>query len=125
MYEDQFAPAKTYKKTSQPGNTGFYAQSGPKKKGPGIDAQGRKLIEIENDSEHYDVVRTDLSIANRMRTLRAAKEWSQKDLAHAASVKIDVVRDYESNKAIPDPKTIKKLEQALGGPLRDPPAKKK
>jgi ribosome-binding protein aMBF1 (putative translation factor) len=49
---------------------------------------------------------------------------SQKDLAHRASVKIDVIRDYENGKGIPDGRLISRLEQILGGLLCDRPQKK-
>jgi len=79
-----------------------------------------KEIIIENDTEHFDVERVDLSIGVRMRDLRAEKEWTQKDLAMRANVKVDVVRDYENGKAVPDNKILSKFEQVLGAPIRKP-----
>jgi putative transcription factor len=60
-----------------------------------------------------------------MKALRAQKEMSQKDLAQQASVKVDVIRDYENGRGVPDGRLISRLEQILGGPLRDRPQKKK
>jgi ribosome-binding protein aMBF1 (putative translation factor) len=43
---------------------------------------------------------------------------TQKDLAMRASVKIEVIRDFENGKGIPDGRLIHRLEQILGGSLR-------
>jgi putative transcription factor len=80
---------------------------------------------IENETECFEVQTTDVSFANRLKTLRAQKEMSQKDLAQRANVKIDIIRDYENGKGTPDGKLISRLEQILGGPLRDRAPKKK
>jgi putative transcription factor len=80
---------------------------------------------IEAETERFEVPTTDISFANRLKTLRCEKEMTQKDLAQRANVKVDIIRDYENGKGIPDGKLISRLEQILGGPLRDKGAKKK
>lgn len=116
---DQFYDPRTYVKKAQPRGGGA---TGPKRPPP--DSQARKMAQIENNTETFDVPRVDVSIANRLKTLRSQKEMSQKDLAQRANVKIDVIRDYENGKAIPDNKLIKKFEQILGGTIKEKPAKK-
>jgi putative transcription factor len=66
-----------------------------------------------------------MNLASRLKALRSQKELSQKDLAQRASVKVDVIRDYENGKGVPDGRLISRLEQILGAPLRDRPQKKK
>ena len=57
-------------------------------------------------------------MSNRIKTLRAAKEWTQKDLALRAGVKVHIIKDYESGNAVPNGKLIRKFETILEGSLR-------
>jgi putative transcription factor len=83
-----------------------------------VDAQTRRLQNLENETECFKVEHTSVSLANRIKTLRAQKELTQRDLALRASVKIDVIRDYENARGVPDVQLIRRLEQILGGSLR-------
>jgi ribosome-binding protein aMBF1 (putative translation factor) len=74
---------------------------------------------IENETESFHVRQTGLDLATRLKTLRAQKEKTQRDLALLASVKVDVIRDYENNRGVPDARLIGRLEQILGGALRE------
>jgi len=61
---------------------------------------------------------------------RMAKKMTQKELATAINEKPQVVGDYESGRAIPNPQIISKLERKLGTRLPRPgkskaPANKK
>lgn len=51
---------------------------------------------------------------------RMAKKMTQKDLATAINEKPQVVAEYESGKAIPNPQIIAKLERSLGTKLPRP-----
>jgi ribosome-binding protein aMBF1 (putative translation factor) len=51
---------------------------------------------------------------------RTAKKMTQKDLATAINEKPQVVAEYESGKAIPNPQIISKLERKLGTKLPRP-----
>jgi ribosome-binding protein aMBF1 (putative translation factor) len=51
---------------------------------------------------------------------RTAKKMTQKDLGTAINEKPQVVAEYESGKAIPNPQIISKLERALGTKLPRP-----
>lgn len=121
---DQFYDPRTYvKKAPPPGSNAARAAAGKPINRP--DAATRRMNEIDNNTECFEVERSGMDLANRIKTLRSQKEMTQKELAQRASVKVDVIRDYENGKAIPDGKLISRLEQILGGPLRDKPAKKK
>jgi putative transcription factor len=119
-YVDRFQDHRVFKKASS-------VPDGPPRPPPGPkpDSSARKMMEIENETERFQVETTDISFANRLKTLRAQKEMSQKDLAQRASVKINIIQDYENGKGMPDGKLIARLEQILGGPLRDRGPKKK
>ena len=114
MYNDMFAKPKTYVTSG--------VAKGPNGKPikKRVDSAAKKFAELENDSEHFGDSRPKVTIemANRMKTLRAAKEWTQKDLALRAGVKIDVVKSFENGTAEPNGKLIKKFETVLEGSLR-------
>jgi putative transcription factor len=80
---------------------------------------------IENETECFEIQHTDADLAARLKALRSQKEMTQKDLALRASVKVDIIRDYENGRGIPDGRLISRLEQILGGRLRERPVKKR
>jgi len=51
---------------------------------------------------------------------RTAKKMTQKELATAINEKPQVVAEYETGKAIPNPQIISKLERKLGTKLPRP-----
>ena len=53
-----------------------------------------------------------------MKILRAAKEWTHKDLALRTGVKVDIIKDYESGNVVPNGKLIRKFETILESSLR-------
>ena len=115
-YNDPFAKPKTYVTGGGPPKG---ANGKPVRKH--VDSKAKQFAEIENDTDHFGDSRpkVGMSVANKMKTLRAQKEWTQKDLAMRAGVKIDVVKDYENGTAVPNPKIMKKFEDALGGSIRN------
>lgn len=122
---DQFQDTRVYRKTSKPTPGAMSVHQAPRPSGTRPDAAARRMMAVENETEDFTIERTSISVANKIKTLRAQKGLSQKDLAARASVKPDVIRDLENGKAQPDQKLIIKLEQILGGQIRDKPAKKK
>jgi putative transcription factor len=124
-FVDRFQDHRTYSKRSTPGTPG--ATYVPPRPPPAArpDGQARRMQAIDNETECFEVERTGHDLATRLKTLRSQKELSQKDLAQRASVKVDVIRDYENGRGVPDGRLIARLEQILGGRLRDPPKKKK
>jgi putative transcription factor len=82
----------------------------------------RKIEEEEEEGGSIPTV--GLSLGQRIQQARAAKGWSQKDLAMRISEKAQVVQQYEQGKAIPNSAVLAKMEQALGVKLRGDNPKK-
>jgi len=78
---------------------------------------------INSEDTHVETVSHDIKIA--IMKGRQTKGYNQKQLAEAIMVKLDIVKDYESGKAIPDNGLIGKMERALGVKLPRVPKKKK
>mmetsp|Transcript_29298 Transcript_29298/g.38520 ORF Transcript_29298/g.38520 Transcript_29298/m.38520 type:complete len:145 (+) Transcript_29298:90-524(+) len=66
----------------------------------------------ESDELKHD--RVDRSLSQAIQQARLAKKWNQKQLATAINEKPQIIGDYESGRAIPNPQIIGKIERALG-----------
>jgi ribosome-binding protein aMBF1 (putative translation factor) len=66
------------------------------------------------------IARVDKSLSKAIVQARTAKKLTQKELATAINEKPQVVGEYESGKAIPNPQIISKLERKLGCKLPRP-----
>jgi putative transcription factor len=77
----------------------------------------RKLEEADEPSK---ILKVDKSLSKAIMQARTAKKMTQKDLATAINEKPQVVAEYESGKAIPNPQIITKLERKLGCKLPRP-----
>jgi ribosome-binding protein aMBF1 (putative translation factor) len=62
----------------------------------------------------------DKSLSKAIMQARTAKKMTQKELATAINEKPQVVAEYESGKAIPNPQIIGKIERKLGCKLPRP-----
>eukprot|EP00549_Striatella_unipunctata_P021784 CAMPEP_0118711960 /NCGR_PEP_ID=MMETSP0800-20121206/24461_1 /TAXON_ID=210618 ORGANISM="Striatella unipunctata, Strain CCMP2910" /NCGR_SAMPLE_ID=MMETSP0800 /ASSEMBLY_ACC=CAM_ASM_000638 /LENGTH=165 /DNA_ID=CAMNT_0006616779 /DNA_START=102 /DNA_END=599 /DNA_ORIENTATION=- len=76
----------------------------------------RKLEE----SDDLKIAKVDKSLSKAIMQARTAKKMTQKELATAINEKPQVVAEYESGKAIPNPQIISKLERKLGAKLPRP-----
>mmetsp|Transcript_18329 Transcript_18329/g.58450 ORF Transcript_18329/g.58450 Transcript_18329/m.58450 type:complete len:141 (+) Transcript_18329:81-503(+) len=86
---------------------------------------GADLRKVEAEEESFTHSRVDRSLAQAIQKARMEKEMTQKQLAQAIAEKPQVVNQYESGKAIPNPAILSKLERALGTRLPRPPKKSK
>jgi len=75
---------------------------------------------LEEATEVGKIAKVDKSLSKAIMQARMAKKMSQKDLATAINEKPQVVAQYESGKAIPNPQVISKLERKLGVKLPRP-----
>uniref|UniRef100_A0A7S4MPQ6 HTH cro/C1-type domain-containing protein n=1 Tax=Odontella aurita TaxID=265563 RepID=A0A7S4MPQ6_9STRA len=90
--------------------------------GSGVNA---KKLEESDELKHAKV---DKSLSKAIMQARMAKKMTQKELATAINEKPQVIGEYESGKAIPNPQIISKMERKLGCKLPRPgkkPAAKK
>lgn len=69
-------------------------------------------LEAETDELKHN--RVDKSLSKAIQQARLAKKMNQKALATAINEKPNVIQDYESGKAIPNPQILNKLDRALG-----------
>jgi len=76
------------------------------KKGP-----GNSLDQVDKDEFKLKKVNKDFS--SQIKTHRNSKGLTQKELAQKINVKQNVINDYESGKAIPNPSIINKLKRIL------------
>lgn len=72
---------------------------------------------LEDATDVGTLAKVDKSLSKAIMQARTAKKWSQKDLATRINAKPQIVAEYESGKAIPNPQIISKLERALGTKL--------
>lgn len=77
----------------------------------------RKLEEADDVGT---IAKVDKSLSKAIMQARMAKKLTQKDLATAVNEKPQVIAEYESGKAVPNPQIISKLERKLGVKLPRP-----
>ena len=77
----------------------------------------RKLEEADDVGR---IAKVDKSLSKAIMQARTAKKMTQKDLATAINEKPQVIGQYESGKAVPNPQIIAKLEKKLGCKLPRP-----
>jgi ribosome-binding protein aMBF1 (putative translation factor) len=75
------------------------------------------------EAEDFKHDKVDLSLSKSIMQARTAKKMTQKELATAINEKPQVIAEYESGKAIPNPQIISKIERALGCKLPRPAKK--
>lgn len=73
----------------------------------------KQFKQLDSDEPEAPKV-VGLSVGKQIQTARTQKKMSQKDLAMKINVKPNVIQEYESGKAIPDSKVIRKISQILG-----------
>ena len=77
----------------------------------------RKLEEADDVGV---IAKVDKSLSKAIMQARMAKGMTQKELATAVNEKPQVVGEYETGKAIPNPQIISKMERKLGVKLPRP-----
>mmetsp|Transcript_49466 Transcript_49466/g.68717 ORF Transcript_49466/g.68717 Transcript_49466/m.68717 type:complete len:116 (+) Transcript_49466:171-518(+) len=75
---------------------------------------------LEEATDVGTIAKVDKSLSKAIMQARTAKKMTQKELATAINEKPQVVAEYESGKAVPNPQIISKLERKLGCKLPRP-----
>ena len=78
----------------------------------------KNTAKLDRETEELKVDRVPMTVGKAIQKARAAKEWSQKDLATKVNEKQSVINEYEAAKAVPNQQVLTKLEKALGVKLR-------
>ncbi|MEW5299275.1 MAG: hypothetical protein WDW38_003370 [Sanguina aurantia] len=75
---------------------------------------GKSAIKLDEETEdfHHDRVSSELKI--QLVQARTAKKLTQAQLAQAINEKPNVINEYESGRAIPNPQILSKLSRVLG-----------
>jgi putative transcription factor len=74
-------------------------------------------IERQEIGTHEKV---SMSLAKTIQQARIARGFkTQKELANAMGVKVDIINGYESGKSIPDNNVMQKLRRVLGVKLKN------
>jgi putative transcription factor len=75
------------------------------------------MIERQEIGTHEKV---SMSLAKTIQQARIARGFkTQKELANAMGVKVDIINGYESGKIIPDNNVMQKLRRVLGVKLKN------
>merc|ERR1712232_433093 len=75
---------------------------------------------LEEATDVGSIAKVDKALSKAIMQARTAKKMSQKELATSINEKPQVVAEYESGKAIPNPQIISKMERKLGCKLPRP-----
>mmetsp|Transcript_2558 Transcript_2558/g.3786 ORF Transcript_2558/g.3786 Transcript_2558/m.3786 type:complete len:142 (+) Transcript_2558:77-502(+) len=85
------------------------------------------LKKLDEETEKLEHSRVDRTLSQAIQQARLSKKMTQKQLATMINEKPQVVNEYESGKALPNPQIISKIEKSLGTKLpraKKPSAKK-
>uniref|UniRef100_A0A914HID0 HTH cro/C1-type domain-containing protein n=1 Tax=Globodera rostochiensis TaxID=31243 RepID=A0A914HID0_GLORO len=74
------------------------------------------VLDAETEELHHE--RVSLNLGKVIQQARQAKEWTQKELATRVNEKMEVIREYENGKAVPNQSILGKMERCLSVKLR-------
>jgi putative transcription factor len=75
---------------------------------------------LDDATEVGTIAKVDKALSKAIMQARTAKKMTQKELATKINEKPQVVAEYESGKAVPNPQIISKIERILGCKLPRP-----
>ena len=75
---------------------------------------GGSLRKLEESSEEFKHETVDRSLSKAISQARLLKKMTQKELATAINERPQIIQQYESGAAIPNPQILVKLDKALG-----------
>lgn len=77
-------------------------------------AGGAGMKKLEDSTEEFKHNTVNQNLSKSITQARIAKKLTQKELATMINEKPQIIQEYESGKAIPNPQIINKLDRALG-----------
>jgi putative transcription factor len=72
------------------------------------------MAKLENSSDEFKHETVNRNLSQAIQQARLARKLTQKQLATAINEKAQVIQQYESGQAIPNPQVLLKLDRALG-----------
>lgn len=79
---------------------------------------GKPAFKLEQETEDFHHERVSSTLKTQIVQARTAKKMTQAQLAQAINEKPQIIQEYESGKAIPNPQVLSKLSRALGVQLK-------
>ncbi|GLC42269.1 multiprotein-bridging factor 1 [Pleodorina starrii] len=79
---------------------------------------GKPAAKLEQETEDFHHERVSSTLKQQIVQARTAKKMTQAQLAQAINEKPQVIQEYESGKAIPNPQVLSKMSRILGVVLK-------
>ena len=76
-----------------------------------------KKVRVEDEMKNFNTAKIPRKFSVALQKARLKKGWKQVQLAQALNVKVTVINQYESGKAIPDGGLIAKMNRILNTKL--------
>lgn len=86
---------------------------------------GANMAKLDNETEELSHTHVSSELKKQISQARLAKKLTQAQLGQMINEKPQIIQEYESGKAIPNPQVISKLSRALGVPLSNKGSKPK
>ena len=80
--------------------------------------ENRHSKKIEEETENFEHQKVSHNMAQTIQQARVGKGLTRKELAERLNVKVAVITEYETGKAIPNNMLLQKLSRVLGVTLR-------
>eukprot|EP00878_Enallax_costatus_P021314 GHUV01022560.1.p1 GENE.GHUV01022560.1~~GHUV01022560.1.p1 ORF type:complete len:139 (+),score=38.14 GHUV01022560.1:94-510(+) len=87
-------------------------------------ASGKAAHKLDAETEDFHHERVSTELKKQITQARTEKKLTQAQLGQLINEKPQIIQDYESGKAIPNPQVLSKLSRVLGVTLRKNPAGK-
>lgn len=84
----------------------------------------KSAVVLENDTDTFEHERVSSELKKQIQSARMAKKLTQAQLAQMINEKPQLINEYESGKAIPNPQILSKMSRVLGVTLKKNPGKK-
>lgn len=92
--------------------------AGTNSKAAGSTVTGKSAAKLDAETEDFQHERVSSTLKQQIVQARTAKKMTQAQLAQAINEKPQIIQEYESGKAIPNPQVLSKLSRVLGVTLK-------
>lgn len=92
--------------------------AGANSKSAGTTVSGKSATKLEAETEDFHHDRVSSTLKQQIVKARTEKKMTQAQLAQAMNEKPQVIQEYESGKAIPNPQVLAKMSRVLGVTLK-------